>query len=170
MIVEAMPDYMNIQMENCTLNNDENTEEQIKMEIMDKLVRIWQDRWDNSVKGRITYWFIPKVDFVHNSAEWFNPGLSASFLLTGHGSIRSKLVELGIEAEDACVCGSEETWRHIMFECRIYEECRRNLKIKINNDNIDNVQKLISDKRNYAAFVEFANDVFKLRSSRVQLM
>ena len=48
----------------------------------------WQTRWNESVKGRMTYEFMKNVRFGERNA-WFDPSVYTSFLLTGNGSINA---------------------------------------------------------------------------------
>ncbi|KAK9701483.1 Reverse transcriptase (RNA-dependent DNA polymerase) [Popillia japonica] len=52
--------------------------------VREQIVRKWQERWDSSENGRVTYGYIKNVKFVSEN-KWFSFGLNPGFLLTGHG-------------------------------------------------------------------------------------
>lgn len=94
-----------------------------KAELRRKVMDVWQSRWDNCEKGRVTYGFVSRVDAVPQTA-WFDVGWGMGFLLTGHGSLNDFLYRRGLSETDRCRCGGVEDSGHVLFECRIYEDLR----------------------------------------------
>jgi hypothetical protein len=81
---------------------------------------IWQSRWDNTTKGRVTHAFfpavttelaaLPKLDFVRTQ------------VLTGHGEFGCHLHRIGKEESDTCdICpGATDDPIHRILECPKY--------------------------------------------------
>lgn len=77
------------------------------------------------MNGRVTFEFLPEVTLVNSVLRpWLWPGLAASFFMTSHGPFKSNLKRLGIMDDDLCFCGTEESWRHVLFDCEIYNDIR----------------------------------------------
>ena len=76
----------------------------------------WQERWEETEKGRITRKFFPNIN-EGMKAKWINANYYTSQFLTGHGDFRAKLMELGICEDSKCTCGEEETNEHILLTC-----------------------------------------------------
>lgn len=54
------------------------------------IINKWQEEWDKDDQGRVTYKFIPSVEFVNNN-QWFKPNRELVELLTGYETINSTL-------------------------------------------------------------------------------
>jgi hypothetical protein len=100
------------------------SESQCKVLIEARMFELWQRRWNESSKGRLTYEFIPNVEFVRNHGS-FNPDLHLTYLLTGHGSMNGFLFKRGLCHTSECLCGAPvEDAKHILGECVIYYDVR----------------------------------------------
>lgn len=136
-----------------------------KRKIRQIAMKVWQTRWQDDNKGRITYEFIPNVTYAINNKKWFHPGLYTTFLLTGHGTINSKLQQLGrSDSDKCCFCiGKTEDVQHIILDCIEYNKFRKD---KIENDILKIIEKketmkiLIENKGSYLKFSEIANEIF----------
>lgn len=126
----------------------------------------WQNKWENSDKGRVLYRFITNVGAIHKrTTPWFQPGLCGTFMLTGHGSFRGKLCDLGIEQVDRCACGQREDWEHVMYYCEMYQQPRMELKALL-GDQLD-LQTISTDKEHFKAFEKYANAIFTERNTYI---
>lgn len=91
-----------------------------KADILHKLGIIWQHRWDRSATGRLTYLFIPEVDFVIKN-KWFCPNQKLNLIITGHGCTNDKLFKLNLKDSATCpYCDEVETVLHVIFYCSAY--------------------------------------------------
>ena len=93
--------------------------------LLDDRVRSrWQDRWDNSPNGRVTYEYIRDVRFVEGNPD-FRFCLSLGFLLTGHGPLNAFLHQRHLSDRSGCLCGARcEDWVHLIAECPMYSDIR----------------------------------------------
>jgi len=96
-----------------------------KMALLDeRLLNEWQLRWDRAEHGSVTREFFPEAAFVYKRKD-FVFTLKAGFLLTGHGSMNAFLQGRTLSTTTACSCGvAREDWRHILCECRLYNDLR----------------------------------------------
>ncbi|KAL7295034.1 hypothetical protein TKK_0011636 [Trichogramma kaykai] len=87
----------------------------------------WEERWSNSVKGKITREFFPSV--VHRlNSEHIELDHYVSQFLTGHGDFKAKLSGMGLSESSLCACGAEETTGHVLLDCERLECTRVELK------------------------------------------
>ena len=80
--------------------------ERLKKRVRDEVLRMWEDEWQVSVKGRPLYQFIPKVtERMRN--DWLVPNASLTRLVTGHGPYRDYFARFNItpSEEPRCTCG-----------------------------------------------------------------
>lgn len=99
------------------------THEERKLQLLDCAYAEWQTRWDNSLKGRVTFGFIPRVKFAVEDPT-FGFSLRLGFLITGHGSLGSFLRTRALTDDPMCTCGAEEDWRHVLCCCPLYADIR----------------------------------------------
>ena len=133
--------------ENELVNVDELTgrsmEERVKL-VDERAYARWQTRWNESVNGRVTSEYIKNVRFVERNA-WFDPSVYACFLLTGHGSMNAFLYERNLCESERCACGAaKEDWRHVLFDCSMYEDLRdlSGCGISVSEDGRVNVERV----------------------------
>ena len=105
--------------------NNENNE--IKRNLEKEVLRQWQDRWDNSTKGRETYAYLPNVE-NRMKKKWLRLDHHIMQFIGGHGDFQAKLHSLGLTESPRCECGSMETPSHLIYDCRLYQEERTKLK------------------------------------------
>lgn len=150
------------------------TDKEIKQEksiISKKIIKEWQKRWNETDKGRVTYQFIPDVDFVNKNKKWFHPGMYATFLLTGHGTINSKLYQLGKSDTKncwSCVDKIEDIEQDIdmILQCEQYENLKEEkIKAIINKikQNEMEYKNLIETKEVFKEFINMANKIFQFK-------
>lgn len=90
-------------------------------------LRKWQERWDNSSKGRWTYTLIPNIEkWVNRKHGEVNFHLTQ--FLTGHGVYRSYLHRFGHDNSPLCpVCSVVEDACHVVFDCPRFDALRTEL-------------------------------------------
>lgn len=87
-------------------------------------MRIWQEEWNASEKGKWTKALLPMVEDneeeeVPAPSFWLSQGLS------GHGVFASYLYKFKRRRSPVCRCGAEiESPEHIFRQCRLYKEGR----------------------------------------------
>ncbi len=100
------------------------TTKQKKNKIFEKLHQVWADDWRDTMKGRVTYRFVPdpkKIKTLTNYA----PTMEELFIFTGHGSMNAYLYDRNLSDTPECDCGApNENWQHILNECPLYDELR----------------------------------------------
>ena len=100
---------------------------QIKRRITEEVVSIWQDRWTTSDKGRDLFAFFPDVR-ERLRCRWVEPDYAVSQVLTGHGNFKHRLHNMRLVESGECRCGeSIEDRDHILWECTLYDEYRRDM-------------------------------------------
>ena len=130
----------------------------VKKSIMDK----WQERWRTSEKGRTTFAFFADVG-VRLKSKWIRLNYHVTQMLSGHGAFRSKLRGFRLVADDRCECGMAETSTHVLFECNLHGNERRDL--------VESVRRLghvwpvpestLVTKQIFPYFKEFCGNVLK---------
>ncbi len=127
----------------------------------------WQDRWDNSPNGRVTYEYIRDVRFVEENPD-FRFCLSLGFLLTGHGPLNAFLHQRHLSDTPECMCGARvEDWAHVIALCPMYSDIRNleGMGISWTNGRLD-VSGVISTSPNteqLGSFDRFARELFRRR-------
>lgn len=127
-------------------------------------LRLWQERWDSSTKGRWTHRLIPDV------TKWVNRqhgevGYYITQLLTGHGCFRAYLHRFKRSDSPNCHhCGdATEDAEHVFFQCPFYEETReeleRNLDHTISPENI--VEHMLRSQAAWNKVAEYAETIIK---------
>lgn len=143
---------------------------QCKNFLAERMMNIWQNRWDQSPKGRITYEFIPNVRFA-SEHERFAPGLCLGYLLTGHGSMNEYLHKRGLCDSPVCLCGAPlESVKHLLSECQIYEDLRDLSRsgLRIEGGTL-NVSGALATSETYESLNEFAVALFARRKRRMNV-
>lgn len=85
---------------------------------------MWQDRWNNTEKGRWTYTLIPSI------GTWVNRkhgdcGYHLTQFLSGHGGYRKYLHRFGHDDSPMCPsCDAEENTEHAVFYCKRFDDWR----------------------------------------------
>lgn len=147
------------------------TDKEIKQEktkIGEIIIKEWQKRWNQTDKGRVTYQFIPDVEYVNKNKKWFHLGMYATFLLTGHGSINSKLYQLGKSDTKncwSCLDKIEDT-EHMITKCEQYENLKEEkIKVIINKIKQKEMEykNLIETKEVFKEFTNMANKIFQYK-------
>lgn len=147
--------------------HDEDGYLDLKMESINNEIMIeWQRRWETETRGRDTYKFISDVNFV-KERRWFKPARELVYIVTGYGSIKSSLNKRGlIEDENCDACGEEETVKHMLYDCVLYEDIREG------NINLyrHNMHDLIDDQETYGRFSNYVKSLFEIRRTYLREM
>ena len=134
--------------------------------LAERMLTIWQRRWEESTKGRITFEFIGDVRFA-GMDERFAPGLCLGYLLTGHGSMNAYLHKRCLSSTPSCLCGApSEDVKHLLGECPIYSDLRdlSGCGLKLENGVLD-VSGALRTHDSYVRLNEFAVALFARRAN-----
>lgn len=138
-----------------------------KQRIRTQTMKMWQEMWEASTKGRTTYTFMDNVG-KRVAATWIRTNHYTVQLISGHGNIVMKLQALGLSTSDSCNCGIKDTIEHIVFECEETQE----LRTKLIEQTLKNgtrwpctMQQLVNVE-NCLAFHQFATSAMKEREDR----
>lgn len=93
-----------------------------------KAIGIWQERWESTTKGRITFNFFPDV-----ANRMDGPPLKLTHhktqILTGHGNFGVHLHRIGKQDEPLCpICDEIDDPIHRILECPKFENARTRLR------------------------------------------
>lgn len=93
----------------------------------ERVMRIWQDRWDAEGKGRDTYKFIPSI-IGRMERTFIELDHQMSQIISGHGSFRGRLRDMALSDSGTCECGESEEYRdHVLWDCPLYGKERAEL-------------------------------------------
>lgn len=117
-------------------------------------LRLWQSRWERSLKGRWTFKLIPNIDvWVNRKRGEVNYYLTQ--FISGHGGYRGYLHRFGLNDSPYCpYCPTiVEDPEHLMFHCPRYGEVRRRTEHAVGQQlRVDNVVDiLLSGQENWDA-------------------
>jgi hypothetical protein len=129
----------------------------------DRLLDVWQDRWDVSEKGRWTHSMIPDIrrrlelplEVDHYVCQF----------LTGHGDFNAKLTSFALRGTGGCRCGTEdETVDHVLYRCPALSAERSRIIRLIGEDAWPCPTKVFLDTRsNYCALRRFAREAIEAK-------
>ncbi len=99
---------------------------EIKSVINRKIIRIWQQRWENSSKGR---WYYNIVKSVGKKEQLYGrhrkEEVMISRLRMGHTGLNSTIALVGKHENGMCdECDVSETVEHVLIECSKYDDQR----------------------------------------------
>ncbi len=132
---------------------------EIKSVINRKIIRIWQQRWENSSKGRWYY----NVKSVGKKEQFYGrhrkEEVMISRLRMGHTGLNSTLALMGKYGNGMCdECDASETVEHVLFECSKYDDQRNSLFSNISNrpmSIVDLLEKGLNDNQVFKAVLTF---------------
>lgn len=107
------------------------TGDQPLREVDEYILSRWQDRWTNSLTGRLTYSYWKDIRMRLRSVGRFPIDAFTAQFVTGHGDFRQNLVRLGLSDSEACECGAIDTPRHVLYDCVNYDAERQLLMRKL---------------------------------------
>lgn len=139
----------------------------IKKYIRREITTIWQERWTNSTKGRITHRFFDDVQERIAKEKLETDHYTVQFL-SGHGNIRSKLKELGLSGNEHCSCGSRDTVYRIIYDCKNLDHICATLIADIEGQKIiwPCALKHLTREKTFKYFRVFAREVLKRRENQ----
>lgn len=142
------------------------------MDIVERrLYEKWQRRWDESVHGRVTYEFVKNVRTAEE-CRFVDIPLFAMYLFTGHGSMNAFLYERKLAECEECACGAGcEDWKHVLCECRLYDDIR-NLHewgVTVREDGSVDVSNVFVSKDVFESVCKYAMDAFRRRRMSVRV-
>ena len=101
-----------------------------KKRVVEEFQEKWNQRWQQSTKGRVTTEFFPTVNSrmaIKDMAQCF----AATQFMTGHGKFGDYLQRRSIRETSSCRCGVIQCPPHLLFECDLLEQERRSTKTRI---------------------------------------
>lgn len=135
----------------------------------ERLFDEWQERWENSEKGRTTFEWIPDVRFGRSHPQFY-PSMELGYLLTGHGSMNAFLFARTLTESPNCRCGyGEEDWRHVLAVCPRYDDIRdlSAMGIVVAQDGSICVKRALDEKVCYDALGRYSAVVFQRRKEEL---
>lgn len=132
-----------------------------KEEVRSKVLDMWQVRWDNESRGRVTYDFIRYVKEGERE-KWFNYEYESTCFLTGHGFFRENLERFGLCESPLCPCGEIQSSNHLLLECILVEDHRREIHPY---GNPAHVSWYLESEENFMNFKSFSKATFTLHNS-----
>lgn len=137
---------------------------------LQNLISEWQDRWDNSIKGRHLYNFFPSVR-ERLAMYWIEIDHCVAQFLTGHGNFKAKLYGFKLVPSPLCECSSEgspqeQTAHHILWECDLWHEERTDLLNSIQCvSRVVYYDDLVGSAKNFRAFKRFCHKYYWKQSN-----
>lgn len=124
----------------------------------ESLLDEWQNRWENSQKGRWTFKFFPNVR--HRLKLPLALGHEVVQFMSGHGNFRAKLAGFNLQPDPTCACGmGDEYADHVLFSCSLHAEHRAFLELAVHRAGHlwpCDPSILVSTAKLYSAFVRFS--------------
>jgi len=124
----------------------------------ESLLDEWQNRWEDSSKGRWTFKFFPNVR--HRLRLPLALGHEVVQFMSGHGNFRAKLAGFNLQPDPTCACGmGDEYADHVLFSCPLHVEHRAFLELAVYRAGHlwpCEPSILISTAKLYSAFVRFS--------------
>ncbi|CAB0042280.1 unnamed protein product [Trichogramma brassicae] len=142
--------------------------EEAKRRIDDELMTMWQERWDSSIKGRITHAYFPDIR-QRKEAYWIKPDYYSSQFLTGHGDFSQKLASLGLKQEDLCECGAAESVHHVLEDCILYAGRRAAALNELQEAGVTTGLErrgLVSSEKSFKIYRELCKDILIQKEER----
>ncbi|XP_023244577.1 uncharacterized protein LOC111642457 [Centruroides sculpturatus] len=119
----------------------------------------WQERWEKSTTGRLTYQFFPQIQ-KRIKNKHFVPSFNITQILMEHGNFRAYLHRFLGKTNGKCSCNlqEDEDSQHVIYSCPIYSNERKRLieQIRENNELWPcELSILVSNKDIYKDFKTF---------------
>lgn len=123
----------------------------------------WQERWNTSDKGRVTYQFLRNVGALEQ-LRWVRLDYKITSFMSGHGFFKQKLNELGLEENGKCECGKEQTAIHLLLDCVLTQNARRKC---LGNRVLNDVGWFLGNKERFIEFKELVEEIFALHEQGI---
>lgn len=126
-LAKRADENVNIDYESVIYDEDMSIEEYEERMYEHEMNR-WQEEWNQSTKGRVTYAWIQNIK-EWESSEQLHVKLTRGVIeiLTGHGEYAYHLHKIGKRESPLCDCGEVDTPVHRIETCPLYLEERLNL-------------------------------------------
>ncbi len=130
----------------------------IRAELREATSTLWEQEWQDCVKGRKTKDFFPSIRLPRPMQSISLSG-KLTQVLTGHCYLRGHLFRLKLIDSPLCMCGiDDETVPHILFYCPLLEPFRADLRATVSRrHNVwpPNVKALCESQSAFAALGKF---------------
>ena len=112
--------------------------------------KVWQEYWDLQDTGRHLYKIQRQVGVMRRKGRNRREEAIITRLKIGHTGLNNTLHKIGKHPDGSCDhCGQPESVKHVLLECRAYEEERRALITTANNAKIGlNIESLLKMETN----------------------
>jgi hypothetical protein len=109
---------LDLEVRRCCLlarsRRDGNGGRESEKRIKEDMVRVWQERWTGSAKGRYLYAYFPVVQY-RSLCSGYEIGHVMSMFLTGHGAFMEYLNRFAKSATNECLqCGQVDMASHVV--------------------------------------------------------
>ncbi|KAI4482903.1 hypothetical protein M0802_013620 [Mischocyttarus mexicanus] len=105
-----------------------------KCSIKRETTRKWQEQWNASENRRTTYEFYENIE-ERLMANWMHHNHYMVQILSGHGNLKNNLKRLGLAETDECRCGVTDTIKHVIYDCALLSEFRKEMEEAIKDKN-----------------------------------
>lgn len=127
----------------------------------------WGGRWRTCQNGGTTRRYVPDQAVPAELLRGSCFGLPTGYILTGHGSLNEYLHRRTLLETPLCRCGEvDETFPHVLLECRRYEEWRdlEAMGVVRGDDGAWDCTGVVNSPRNFQALRRFAAWAFDMRT------
>lgn len=120
-----------------------------RIDIKNRMLTLWQERWDASEKGRRLYTYWPNIRYRLEMA--IEIGHYDTQFMTGHGNFSAYLHRFGFRESPMCTkCEMEDTPEHVIQDCKKYNEARLELAAELaENHMVFDIQEALNTKCGY---------------------
>lgn len=89
---------------------------QIKKDLFGRAMSKWQEKWNNSVTGRVTYKSFPGVGTRRLQGSFY-----VNQVLTGHGTFGDYQARF-FQKDSTCFCGVSDNMNHMQYRCTLWQQ------------------------------------------------
>lgn len=130
-----------------------------------RLMARWQDRWENTVKGRWTYRLIPNIETWYSRTHG-QMSYHLTQALTGHGCFNAYLEKFNKTDTTNCLhCGhSPDDAGHTIFRCPAQQEERTNLRVRLGGIRLQEsnlIEIMLANEQSWGAVQTFITATMK---------
>ena len=108
----------------------------MKVEIRNESIRIWQERWNNSENGRLTWEYFSNIEerLKRKEVKFTKHMLQ---VITGHGEFPAYKRRFGFADSATCWCGEQGTVEHRLTNWPMGHREREEIKIALRAEGHD---------------------------------
>lgn len=130
----------------------------LKNDMLDKMVQLWQTEWENSSKGRFTNLFFPNInDWLKTNSDPLPR--KVVHVLSGHGNSKLHLHRIGkAESSDCATCSTEDSPIHRILYCTDYDLQRQAAGIMTDRFPLNPADIIMQLAPNLAVLADFEPD------------